>query len=311
VKLALAIVIALAGPALADDQPWVAGVTEDQKARAQKLLDEGNALFLEKKYSAALDRYKAATGEWDHPAIRFNIVRCLIQLDKPVEAYDNLTRALKYGAAPLEDAVYAEALSYEKLLANQIAEVQVSCTQAGVKVTLDGRTLADCPASEVRRVTPGAHQVVGEKAGYLTRTTSVVVVGGSREAVTVALDPIASATTIVHRWPTWVPWVVFGSGFGVAAIGGLFELKARGDMESYERAIASNCAGAGCSGDKLSALREQESSAKLENRIAIGLVAAGIATIATGGVLFYLNRGEALDVSPTTGGAIVMLRGRL
>ena len=319
--LAVSLLLALAGQAHADEQPWVIGVSDDQKARAQKLLEEGNALFLDKKYSEAMARYIAATGEWDHPAIRFNIVRCLIQLGRAVEAYDNLTRALKYGAAPLEDAVYSEALAYEKLLANQIAEVKITCTQAGTKVTLDGTPLATCPATETRRVVPGPHQVVGELPGFLTQTTSVVVVGGKREDIAIALEPIASATRIVHRWPTWVPWVVFGSGFGVAAIGGLFELKARDDMDNYERSIASNCAGAGCSGDKLASLQELESSARFEHQLAIGIIAAGVATIATGGALFYLNRGQtvverrqapavAFDVAPVLGGAVVKLRGQ-
>ena len=59
---------------------------DSQKAQAQKILEEGNALFLKKDYAQALEKYKAAVAKWDHPAIRFNMVRCLIQLDKPVEA---------------------------------------------------------------------------------------------------------------------------------------------------------------------------------------------------------------------------------
>ena len=78
----------------ADDQPWAVGVTDARKAGAQKLLEEGNALFLKKDYAQALEKYKAAVGSWDHPAIRFNMVRCLIQLDKPVEASDSLALAL-------------------------------------------------------------------------------------------------------------------------------------------------------------------------------------------------------------------------
>src|SRR3954469_25031644 len=106
-------VIGLAAPAHADTPPWSVGVTDAQKAEAQKNLDAGNALFLDKKYAEALEKYRAAVAAWDHPAIRFNIVRCLIQLDKAVEASDNLKLALKYGSAPLEEAVYTEALSYE------------------------------------------------------------------------------------------------------------------------------------------------------------------------------------------------------
>ena len=120
-------------PAHADDTaaPWSQGVSADQKAAAHKLLEEGNAQFLEHHYADALDSYRRAVAKWDHPAIRFNIVRCLIQLDRPAEASENLEAALKYGKTPLEDAVYAEAIAYQKLLANQTGELEVSCAQAG------------------------------------------------------------------------------------------------------------------------------------------------------------------------------------
>ncbi len=91
--------------------PWADGVTDAQKAAARTRLDAGNARFLDKKYGEALEQYRQAVAIWDHPAIRFNMVRCLIQLERPVDAYDNLVLALTYGAAPLEEAVYLEARS--------------------------------------------------------------------------------------------------------------------------------------------------------------------------------------------------------
>ncbi len=71
-------VVACVSVARADDQPWAAGVTDQQKAEAKTHLDEGNALFLKKSYKEALEAYRLAIKSWDHPAIRFNIVRCLI-----------------------------------------------------------------------------------------------------------------------------------------------------------------------------------------------------------------------------------------
>jgi hypothetical protein len=92
-----------------------------------------------------------------------------------------------------------------------------------------------------------------------------------------------------------VPWIVFGSGVAVAAFGGLVELKARGDMDDFERSVAANCGNAGCSGGQLAALRDQESSAKLEDKIAIGIAGVGVGALITGGVLFYMNRGKTIE----------------
>src|SRR5512144_2903101 len=110
------------------ESPWSVGVTEEQKAKSKELLDAGNALLLDKKYVEALDKYTAAVQVWDHPAIRFNMVRCLVQLGRNLEAYEDLEKALKYGQAPLEETVYAEALAYQKLLSTQIGDIKVTCT---------------------------------------------------------------------------------------------------------------------------------------------------------------------------------------
>ena len=310
---------ALAQPVRADDTPWTVGVTAEQKASAHTLLEAGNTLFLQRDYTAALEKYRAAVAAWDHPAIRFNMVRCLIQLDRTVEAADNLKLALRYGAAPLEDKVYSEALAYEKLLALQVSDVDVSCDQAGVAVTLDGKPLLSCPGKQSRRVTPGPHQLVATKEGFLTKTSDVIAIGGQHEAVMVALKSIDSAA-IVHRWPTWKPWLVFGAGIAVVGIGGLFEYQAAQDMSSYDKALALACADTGCSATRPipTNLADQKTRATHENDIAIGVTSVGVAAAAAGGVLLYMNRGHAayaekvldrVDVSTVRGGATVGLRG--
>ena len=323
-SLGLALLLAAAGltsTARADTQPWSVGVTEAKKAEAKKHLDAGNALFLDKKYSEALEKYKAAVAAWDHPAIRFNIVRCLIQLDKPVEASDNLKLALKYGAAPLEEAVYAEALAYDKLLANQIGDLSVSCSQPEVKLSLDGQPLATCPAKESRRVAPGPHQVVATGKGLLTKTVDVVVIGGKTQDVPVKLDPLRAGAHIEHRWSQWVPWVVFGTGFGIAAIGAVVDLSAASDMDSYDRTVAQNCAMTACpDGDpRLAGVAGLKGDAETKSTIAVGVMIAGGATLAAGAVMLYLNRGRevypssveklAPSVTPVPGGATLSLGG--
>jgi hypothetical protein len=313
-RVVIALVIGLAPATSADDKPWVTGVTEQAKAAAKQLLDRGNAKFVERDYLGALELYRKAVAQWDHPAIRFNMVRCLIQLDRSIEANENLTLALKYGAAPLEDNVYTEALAYEKLLANEIATVRVRCEQAGVKVTLDGEPLLDCPGEQERRVKPGRHQLVGAKPGYLTKTSDVFVVGGGQEQLSLSLAPMQREGVITHRWPTWMPWVVVGAGLTVAGVGGLIEYQSFKTMDDYDRALVAACINTGCSPDRPvpANVRDLKDTAKLQNAIAIGTMSVGIATVITGGVLLYMNR--ARTVYPTAEvvphGATLSLRAR-
>jgi tetratricopeptide (TPR) repeat protein len=310
----VAAVVLAAAPARADDAmaPWVAGVSESNKAAAQKLVAQGNELFVAHKYAEALDAFKQAIASWDHPATRFQIVRCLIQLERPVEAAENLDLALKYGPQPLEDAVYAEAVADKKLLATQVGELEIQCTQPGVKISLDGQPVLDCPGSSVRRVKPGHHQVVGEKAGLMTTTSDAVIVGGVTEHLAVQLVPTSRNEVLVHRWPTWVPWVVFGGGFALVGSGIALDAIASARMHDYDSALVSACGTKGCSPGSISqADADLRSSALALSAAGTTTIIAGAATVITGSILLYMNRGRIVyrdvEVAPMRGGAAVTL----
>lgn len=321
--LAVVFAVGLGAEREASAQKWAEGVSDTQKAEAKKNLDDGNTFFLKQDYKTALEKYQAAIKAWDHPAIRFNVVRCLIQLDRPVEASDNLQAALKYGAEPLEEAVYQEALSYQKLLANQIGEIEVSCKQDGAKLTFDGQSFIDkCPGTEKRRVAPGQHSVVATKEGFLTKEMPVIVIGGKQQSVNVELVPLDKAAKVVHRWPTWIPWVVFGGGLAVAGFGVLVELDARDRMNEYDQRVASSCAVNGCNDAMLTelGLKDARQSAETRDKIAISVISVGAVGAAIGGVLLFMNRGKTVyedpvkqpmvNVSPTKdGGGIVTISG--
>jgi hypothetical protein len=297
-SLAIISMLAATNAARADDpaepKPWSVGVTTEQKAMAQEHLDKGNALFLEHKYSEALEEYRQAVSAWNHPAIRFNMVRSLIFLEKTLEAAEELKQALAYGAAPFQEpAIYSEALGYEKLLAGRVGEIEIACEQAGVEMTLDGAQLTSCPGHEQRRVLPGHHQIVGKKAGFVPRTVEVVVLGGDQQHAAVLLDPLSKAARIEHKWPTWIPWTVFGGGFALAGLGGLLHLKAAADNSSYANNITMLCSDTpGCRSSMLD--HSLETSAHIENAIALGMIAVGAAAVTTGSVMLYINRGHTV-----------------
>jgi hypothetical protein len=308
------LVVASVRVAVADTapQPWTVGVTDDQKTRAKTLLDEGNLLLLDKKYVDALAKYTAAVGVWDHPAIRFNMVRCLIQLDRRVEATENLEKALKYGSAPLEDTVYQEALTYQKLLANQIGAIEVECKQDGVTLTLDGKPFAACPATTTRRLEPGHHQLVGTKRGLLPRTVEVVVFGGKTERVAIDLDPLAKGAKVVHRWPGYVPWVAFGVGAALVGAGTLLQVNAGTQMDSYDLRIDEICTRRCAPGTIPDDVEDIRRGAELKSAIGVSMLVAGAATVATGAVLMYLNRGRTVypeSITPLPGGGAALTWG--
>ncbi|MFN0245648.1 MAG: hypothetical protein ACKV2T_01985 [Kofleriaceae bacterium] len=305
----LAIVCVLFSVVAADttSTPWSAGVSEAKKAEANRLLEHGNALFLDKKFSEALGKYREAVTAWDHPAIRFNIVRCLIQLDRAVEAAENLEQALRYGAAPLEDAVYTEARAYEKLLAKQVGDVTIACAQRGVEVSLDGQKLGVCPLRETRRMTPGKHQILGTGGGLLARVTDTFVVGGDAQTVEVSLQPLPSRRGLGAR--SFGKAAVYAGG-GLLAIASGLGLYA---WRSYRGQFPEHCMDSPSGGAPLC---DEEGADSLDRSRLFGNIATvagvtGAVAVVTGLVVLWRVPAKEYEavITPTATGAGVSVRG--
>jgi hypothetical protein len=281
-------------------------VTAEQRARAQALLEEGNELFLRARHRDALARYQLAVQTWDHPAIRFNIVRALIQLDRPVEAYDNLQLALRHGSAPLEEQIYAEAQAYDRLLRGRIAELEIATAQDGVAVTLDGRAFLRGPGMQRTRLLPGAHQIVGKKPGHLTVTRDVVVLPGANDIIEITLPSFEEATVTTRRWAIWKPWAVLGAGAATIGLGALLERESGDDLDKFREDLGRLCAEVPCREQDLPAsTRSLERDATLEHRLAVGAFVVGGAAVVTGLTLVVLNRPISALPDDAAGGATV------
>ncbi len=218
-RLIIALMIATS-VAHADDKPWAAGVPEDKQHDALALYRDGNKLFEQDQFKDALPKYVAALALWDHPAIHYNAAVCLINLDRPVEAYEHLQAALRFGVAPLGDKLYKDALNYVKVLGGQIAPLAVSCAQPDAKVTLDGTDLLACPASVEKNVLAREdHQLVAVKRGYQTETRTIRLEPGKKTTLVIELKPLAAQRKLVRRWNRWLPWTVFVGGSALAVVG--------------------------------------------------------------------------------------------
>jgi hypothetical protein len=286
--------VAPAPPPPQDDTPWGKGVSAERKAAAQRSLGEGNDLFVQNKFREALAKYEEAVASWDHPAIRFNMVRTLIALDRPLDASKSLERALAFGKGPLEDSMYTEALNYQKLLAGQIAEYEVSCKQPGVKVKVNGESLLDCPGAKGKQTLPGNHVVVAAKAGFVTQTQDVVLLPGKKQPIVIELISLEKATLYKPRWKPWKPWAVVGGGAVLVGLGALLDLQANNDLDQLAAAVSAGCddVPGTCTADEYREIEyeQTESRAITKNRIAIGMMATGGAVVIGGIVAVILNR---------------------
>lgn len=280
------------------DRPWAANVSPERQADAHRRFETGNRAFEESKYGAALASYREALRFWDHPVIHFNMAVCLIHLDQPVEAYEHLSLAMRYGAGPLGDELHSQGLTYDKLLSGRLARLRISCRQPGVEVSLDGRPILTCPDTSTRVVLPGRHQIVARKPGHLTDARDVVLLPGRLHEDRIALAPVVAKSVVARRWRVWVPWVVVGSGAAVAGLGYALHRRATSSFDEYDRAFASACP-AGClPADVPAAVDEIGSRARRENNIAIASMSAGAAVVTAGAVLVFLNQPRTISEEP-------------
>jgi tetratricopeptide (TPR) repeat protein len=305
---AVLVVLLCAAHAAAEESPWARGVPPARQTRATELYSQGNALFVESKYAEAVEKYRPALEAWDHPGIHYNMAAALINLEKPLEAYEHLKAALRYGDAPFSKQEYQQAQTYEKLLTGRLAVLQVNCPDSGAKVMLDGEELLVGPGAITKVAMPGSHQVGASKPGYLADTRSLLLIPGQKNELTIHLKTIQEATVMKRRWKTYVPWTVLGAGVLVAAVGVVLQLQARSDASQYNSIIDQQCP-QGCATSDISEFQSIKSRAQAENIAAFALYGVGGALALSGITLAILNiprpvvesspKGPTVQVAPT------------
>ena len=298
------------------DTPWSAGVAAVDRDAALALFKDGNDLFAQSEYAEAARKYRAALARWSHPAIAGNLAVALIHLDSPLEASQLLEAALRFGATPFEPHVYQQLVTHQKLLAGQLARVEVACPMPEVALVLDGATELACPGKSAQVVLVGRHQVVARRRGYLTFAREFTALAGTTTHIDVSLQPLETAGGVERRWATWKPWAVVGAGAALVLIGVPLQLAARSNLDAYEQEVARSCPN-GCRREDLpEAVWDLEARGHLENRLAIGAFVVGGLTAVTGAVLTYMNRpqrvrleesGRRVAVVPHDDGAAFVL----
>jgi tetratricopeptide (TPR) repeat protein len=288
------------------------GVSAANQASAEALYQEGNQLFGQKAYGSALTKYKAAIALWDHPHIRLNIAITEIWLDRLVDAADDLESALRFGAAPYPGEKYQQVLERKKLVDGRLGFIEVTCKQSDANILLDGKAWFTCPGTRKVRVLIGEHLVVGEASEYMPATRRLVVASGKTAHEDIALVSTESVVVRVYPSAPWKTWTLTASGVAVALGGVGLWIAGRNQMERYERHFDVLCASGGCSATLDANLVEEQladdrDSARLKNKISVGLMIAGSTAAIVGGVWTILNRPKRvmpkLEVAPSSTGA--------
>jgi predicted hotdog family 3-hydroxylacyl-ACP dehydratase len=207
-------------------------LSEDDRATARALMDEGDAKSDRGDWKGALAAYAAADALVHAPSTGYELGRVQVELGLLLEARETLAGVLRIPAAKKEPLPFTVARkNAEALLADvdariptlEVHLVNVDATQTPV-ITIDGEIVASTAAPAPRRVNPGAHSIVA-RVGSVERRSHLVV--DEREQCTVTLDFAPEGAAPKAPWATPAPptsgntrskALVYGS-FGLGAVG--------------------------------------------------------------------------------------------
>lgn len=275
------------------DRPWAKGVSFEDQQAARLLFEEANVLLKDSLFAQAAAKYREALARWDHPGIHYNLALALMSLEQPIEVYEALTQATRYGDAPLDAEKLERAQSYLTLLEQQLVRVVIRCEDGGARVTLDGKLLFTGPGKHESMMRAGEHSIIAQKPGHLTDTRQLVFTPGEPVDIDIDLLTVDEATYTQRRWSAWKPWAVTGAGLVVSAASGYLHWRSLSNFDSYDTEFAMRCAN-GCEDEQVPDLNEMRDRASLQRRIAIVSSAVGGTALVTGLVLLYLNRGKVV-----------------
>jgi hypothetical protein len=263
---------------------------------------QGNDLLNNGLFPQAVARYREALRCWDHPGIHYNLALALINLDQPIEVFDQLNEAIKFGSEPLDEGKFEHAKEYLKLVAGLLADIEVTCDKPGAKVAVDGKEVFTAPGSFKAKVRVGKHTFYGDKEGYNARVTAPFIGPGETFRIELKLYTSEELTRHHRVWQrTWMPYTVIGAGVLVGIVGGLFELSASSSYKDFDNAIA-KCAmlsaPMGCSVEQNPGLLEPRHSG--DTKRTVGYVGYGVAgaAIVTGAILAIVNRPKPYQITP-------------
>lgn len=275
------------------DRPWAEGVSLEDQQAARALFEEGNVLLKDSLFAQAAAKYREALARWDHPGIHYNLALSLMSLEQPIEVYEALSQATRYGDAPLDAEKLERAQSYLTLLQQQLVRVVIRCADEGARVTLDGKLLFTGPGTHESMMRAGEHSIIAQKPGHLTDTRQMVFSPGEPVDIDIDLLTVDEATYTQRRWSAWKPWAVTGAGLVVSAAGGVLHWRSLSNFDSYDTEFGARCM-TGCRDEQVLDLNDMRDRATLQRRIAIVGSAVGGAALVSGLVLVYLNRGKVI-----------------
>lgn len=292
---------------------------EDSRREARAHYEQGLALANRGAYAPALREFRSAYEKSPQFAVLYNIGQAEIAIGHPLEAIDALSRYLREGGDQIAEERRKQVETQIALVKSSLAELVITSSEPGARVTVDGRELGSTPLSEPLRVKTGEHEVSLLFPGVAPIVRSVALSEGERRslhferpATTLVQAASPSAPAPVCRTPapgtdrapraaggeeqkrrgpqTTVGYVLVGTGvaLGVASVATYFLNQGRYEDWSAEQAELSAIRGAPGYAERQTQNNELADSIERANAVTVGFAIAG-GVLAAGGAVLVLT----------------------
>ncbi|MFL5344261.1 MAG: hypothetical protein ACJ8AT_05680 [Hyalangium sp.] len=277
---------------------WSHTASKQNQENAQRILEDGNKLMKQFAYADAEAMYHKSLEYWDHPGTHYNLALALIQMNRPLELYEQLEKALKGGEAALGPQKYQHALFHKQQLENQLARVEFTCDAPGAIVMMNGLPVALANGHYTGLMHPGPVIFSVSAEGYQRREKTVALSAGKIHRLSLKLYKPDELLEYEPRWTPWLSRTVMGVGGALAAGGGLLYWQTRQGYHSFDTHVVDCSRGAVDGGCREPELASRRSRLETLNKVSFGTIAAGGAALVTGTALIFLNRDQVHRLDP-------------
>lgn len=165
---------------------------ETDAKEAKRLFKEGNVLFIEKDYDAAIERFSASIELFPTYNGFYNLANSYRALRRYAEALAVIKEMRETLGTPSKPSVRKQFNSFETEIFAIVGILRIRAKPNGATVLVDGREVGRTPLKKGLILGPGIHEVTVRKIGFEKRTVNAEVHSEQHSAIKIELKPEAA-----------------------------------------------------------------------------------------------------------------------
>lgn len=255
--------------------------TSDPAQQAFARFKQGQELYAERNFAAALIEFRKAYELAPNYRVRYNIGQVCYQMQDYVCALDTFQKYLSDGGSDIAEARRQSVVQEIAELRQRVGYLDIRIDAAGAEVSIDDALVGTTPLAERLPVNAGRRKIAIEKRGHLPFTRTLDVAGEDTARLDVVLQPAGvaplapepprSGVVVASPRTTTLSWVGYSVGGALTVGGAVSGIVALGAANDVRATLYASDADA-----SLDRTRAQTFAA-----LSDGLLIAGIVTLVT------------------------------